>query len=134
MDSRGDRDVRLVLHEEVAAGALALVDRVDAVGEPVDLAAVDVFRRWLALRLPGLGEGIAEGSHLIDEPGVRDWDGAVGSDFLEVRRVKLLVVVIACTLPQIRNQRLPGPFLAAILLPSIEGGLASRYPGEVVQS
>ena len=51
---------------------------------------------------------------------------------LEIGRVKVGIVVIRDTFAKVRDQRIPHPFLAAVLSPLIKCGFTAGYPGKVV--
>jgi hypothetical protein len=81
----------------------------------------------------GLRDSVTERLHLLNEFGGGDRDGATATDLLKLRRVESGVVVVGSALPQVRKQRLPGPFLTAVLGPPIIGRLAAGNPAEVVE-
>lgn len=128
-----DGDVGLVLEEQEAALAAALVDGVGAVVQTNHLAVVDVLRQGLAHGHPGLGQGIAEGSHFREQLRVGDVDGATSANLGERGVVEALVVVVGDGLSKIGDEGIPGPFLATVFSPHVKGGLAAGNPGEVVE-
>lgn len=128
-----DGDVGLVLEEEEATVAAALVDGVGAVVQTNHLTIVDVLREGLAHGDPSLGQGITERSHFREELRVGDVDGAAGTNLSERGVVEALVIVIGDRLSKIGNEGVPGPLLATVLSPHVKGRLASGDPSEVVE-
>lgn len=131
---RDDGDIGLVLQEEITARPHTLIDRVGAVGETEHLTVVDIFSDGVTLLGPGLTDGFTEGLHVIEQLSVGDVDRATtGANLGQVLWIPAQVVVVGGTLPEVRHKRIPGPFLASIFFPSVEGRLAAGHPGEVVQ-
>ncbi|SKS32754.1 Uncharacterised protein [Mycobacteroides abscessus subsp. abscessus] len=63
---------------------------------------------------------------------MRNGERSVNADLVQVGRERPVVVVICGALAQVGKERLPGPFLAAVLSPPIVGRLATGDPAEVV--
>ena len=127
-------DIGLVLHEEETARPHTLVDTVGAVGKTIHLTIIDILCDGMAFLGPGLGHCIPERLHVLEKLSMGNVDGAITrTDLREFFGVPAQVIVVGCTLTEVRHKGIPGPFLASVFLPPVECRLAARHPGEVVQ-
>lgn len=127
-------DIGFVLHEEETTRPHTLVDTVGAVGKTIHLTIIYILCDGMAFLGPGLADCIPERLHIIEKLSMGDVDGAItGADLREFFGVPTQVIVIGCTLTEVRHKGVPGPFLTSVFLPPVECRLAPRHPGEVVQ-
>lgn len=126
-------DVGPVLHEEVAARSHTLIDTVGAVGETIHLTIIDILSDRMAFLSPGLAHCIPERLHVVEKLSVGNVDGTTRANLRELLGVATQVIMVGCTLTEVRHKGVPGPFLASVFLPPVKCRLAARHPGEVVQ-